>query len=123
MNRALRSAAKCTGPLLALLCALVIDSSPALAVVRTWTTFGSGNFNDPNNWFPSGAPGAGDFVKFEVGFSPYTVTFPGSNEPFGPPANYSTSELRVRDNGVTFSGSSQALRSPSNYTVASTSMS
>jgi fibronectin-binding autotransporter adhesin len=88
----------------------------------TWITFGNGNFNDPNNWFPSGIPGASDFVSFEVGGGPYTVTFPG-NQLFDPIANYTTSDLRVRDNGVTFSGSTLLFRGPSTYTVANTSMS
>src|SRR5262245_9488101 len=78
---------------------LVVGSN-AIAVTRTWVTFGSGLFNDSNNWFPSGVPGPGDFVSFEAGFSPYTVTFPGNN--LGDPiANYSTGFLRVRDSGVT----------------------
>jgi T5SS/PEP-CTERM-associated repeat protein len=91
----------------------------ALAVTRTWTTFGSGLFNDANNWFPSGVPGPSDFVSFEVGFNPYTVTFPGNN--LGDPlASYSTSFLRVRDNGVTFDGSTAAGRGASTYSVTST---
>ncbi len=96
----------------------IFFGSNASAVTRTWTTFGSGLFNDANNWFPSGIPGPSDFVSFEVGFSPYTVTFPGNN--LGDPlANYSTSFLRVRDNGVTFDGSTAAGRGASTYSVTS----
>ena len=66
-------------PLLTL-CVLVALGSPAIALTRTWVTFGSGNFNDAANWFPSGIPGAGDFVSFEVGSgNPYKVTFPGND--------------------------------------------
>src|SRR5689334_17265402 len=47
--------------------ATVSETSLVPGVVRTWQTFGSGNFNDPNNWFPAGSPADGDFVSFEVG--------------------------------------------------------
>lgn len=116
-----RNTAKFIIPLL-VLCMLVVVSSSSLAVTRTWTTFGGGLFNDANNWFPSGIPNVNDFVSFEVGSGfPYTVTFPGGQ--LGDPvANFTTSHLRVRDNGVTFSGSTQAGRGPSTYTVASTTM-
>src|SRR4051812_10003985 len=91
-------------------CTFCFIGANTFAVTRTWNTFGSGLFNDPNNWFPSGIPAAGDFVSFEVGVgSPYTVTFPG-NILGDPLANYSTSFLRVRDNGVTFDGSTAAGR-------------
>jgi len=101
-------------------CAVFCGGSSAIAVTRTWVTFGSGLFNDANNWFPSGIPAAGDFVSFEVGSgNPYTVTFPG-NILGDPDATYTTGFLRVRDNGVTFDGSTSFGRGPSTYSVTST---
>ena len=121
MNRSLGNVAKYSVPLLAL-CILFVDSSSALAFTRTWVNFGSGDFNNPNNWFEPSVPGPGDFVSFEVGSgNPYTVTFPGNELGVGGTvtANYTTEHLRVRDNAVTFAGSTQAGRGPSTYTVAS----
>ena len=127
MNRCPKNLLKSAAMLVAL-CAVVVACSPARAVTRTWNKFGSGNFNDPNNWFSFGVPGANDFVSFEIGMGfPYTVTFPGNelvnDGGFGGgsgTANYATRHLRVRDNGVTFSGSTQPFRGQSTYTVGST---
>ena len=120
MNRSLRSFAKSATALLAL-CVLVANSSSALAEFRAWSTLGSGDFNNPNNWLPAGVPDVNDFVAFETGSgNPYTVTFPGPQSAPSATANYTTSHLRVRDNGVTFAGSGGFLDGPSAYTVAST---
>ena len=121
MNLSVRNVAKCAIPLLGL-SGLVVGNSTATAVTRTWVTFGSGLFNDPNNWFPSGIPGAGDFVSFEVGSGPYKVTFPGNDFVIGgptPDANYTTGFLRVRDSGVTFDGSTSIGKGASTYSVTS----
>jgi T5SS/PEP-CTERM-associated repeat protein len=90
---------------------------------RTWITFGSGSFNDPDNWFPAGIPTDSDFVSFEVGAGlTYTVTFPGN--PVGNAvASYATSHLRLRADTVTFSGSTEVNRDHATYTVASSTMS
>jgi T5SS/PEP-CTERM-associated repeat protein len=99
------------------------------AATFTWTKFGSGNYNDPNNYFPFGAPGASDFVSFEVGAGfPYTVTFPGNdliNSPGGGgggsnTASYAARFLRIRDNNVTFSGSTSGFKGPSALNITST---
>jgi fibronectin-binding autotransporter adhesin len=123
MNLSARNVAKCAISLLGL-SSLVAGNSTATAVTRTWTTFGSGNFNDAANWFPSGAPGAGDFVSFEVGSgNPYKVTFPGTDIGIGGggagAADYATGFLRVRDSGVTFDGSTSFGKGASTYTVTS----
>jgi T5SS/PEP-CTERM-associated repeat protein len=108
--------------------ALTVSAASTQAAVFTWINFGSGNFNSPSNWFPSVAPGANDFVSFEVGSgNPYTVTFPGNPLPtdggFGGgsnTANFASSHLRIRDNGVKFAGSTQGFKGQSKYTIGST---
>jgi T5SS/PEP-CTERM-associated repeat protein len=135
MCRALQNAAQ-PAILLLSLCVLVFDSSNALALTLTWTHLGSGNFNDPGNWFGGGGthvPDANDFVSFEIAAAfgaPYTVTFPGSPIEIGPgsgagaaDASYATAFLRVRDHGVTFDGSTQFGIGPSTYTIVSTTQS
>jgi T5SS/PEP-CTERM-associated repeat protein len=121
VNRRWRNAVTSALPLVAL-CALSVGSSSAGAATFIWKDPVNGNFNDPNKWFPIGTPGAGDFVKFEVGAGAFTVTFPGKLPPHNI-ADYTTSHLRVRDNGVTFSGSSQPFHGPATYTVGTTTMS
>ena len=125
MNLSVRYVAKYAIPLLGL-SGLVVGNSTATAVTRTWVTFGSGNFNDAVNWFPSGIPAAGDFVSFEVGSgNPYKVTFPGNDIGIGgggagaADASYTTGFLRVRDSGVTFDGSNSFGKGPSTYSVTS----
>ena len=89
----------------------------------TWTKFGSGSFNDPDNWFPADIPTDSDFVGFEVGAGlTYTVTFPG-NLAGDALASYTTSHLWVRADTVTFSGSAEVNRDHATYTVASSTMS
>src|SRR5688572_22203658 len=79
LPRGRRTLAKAVAALLAA-CALAAHGPSAGAGTFTWTKFGSGNYNDPNNYFPFGTPGANDFVSFEVGTgNPYTVTFPGND--------------------------------------------
>ncbi len=121
MNRLFRDVTATAALLLALYTLFGNDSS-VHAVTLTWNTFGSGTFNTASNWFSQKVPDVNDFVSFELGMGfPYTVTFPG-NQLGDPTANYATSHLRVRDNGVTFSGSTQAGRGPSTYTVASATL-
>ncbi len=115
--------------LLILILGLILSQPKAEAATFSWIKFGSGNYNDPNNWFPGGTPGTNDFVGFSVGSgTPYTVTFPGASLSSttggggsqSPPV-YASRHLHVRDNGVTFSGSTQPLRTTSSYNVTSTS--
>jgi len=113
---------------LAALLAPMVGDSPARGAVLTWDHFGNGNFNDANNWFGGGPPGPNDFVKFELGWGPYAVTFPGNPLVIGGGggggagvANYSSSHLRVRDPSLTFTGSTQPFVGSSTYTVTGTS--
>ncbi len=104
--------------------ALWAATVPAQAANRTWVNPGSGNFNDPNNWFEPGIPTSSDFVSFEMAGSPFTVTFPGNTAAIGggaPVANYASNYLWVRTNTVTFSGSTQATRGQSTYSVTNAS--
>ena len=110
------------------LAAPMVGGPPARGAVLLWNTFGNGNFNDANNWFGGGPPGPSDFVKFELGWGPYTVTFPGNplvnDGGFGGgggAANYASSHLRVRDPALTFTGSTQPFVGSSTYTVTGTS--
>jgi T5SS/PEP-CTERM-associated repeat protein len=130
MNLTVRYIAKCAIPILGL-SGLVAGSSTALALTLTWTHLGSGNFNDPGNWFGGSGthvPDANDFVSFEIAAAfgaPYTVTFPGNDIGIGgggagaADASYATAFLRVRDHGVTFDGSTQFGKGPSTYSVVS----
>lgn len=116
------TARACTSLLVAFL--ICVTSLPAQAVNRTWINPGSGNFNDPNNWFEPGIPTASDFVSFAVAGSPFTVTFPGNTAAIGggaPVAHYASSYLWVRTNTVTLSGSTQATRGQSTYSVTNAS--
>jgi T5SS/PEP-CTERM-associated repeat protein len=123
-----RTTAACVFPLLAIAASMIAAPS-AHAVVLTWDKFGNGNYNDANNWFGGGPPTANDWVKFELGWGPYTVYFPGNqlvvggstpSKGFGP-ANYYAKQLRIRDQALTFSGSTSGVRTSSNYNVTSTS--
>ncbi len=127
-SRCFHTAAMCS-VILILLLGLLLSQPQAQAATYSWVKFGSGNYNDPNNWFPGGTPGTNDFVGFSVGSgNPYTVTFPGDSLSAtaggggsqAPPV-YASRHLQVRDNGVTFSGSTQPLRTTSSYNVTSTS--
>ena len=101
-------------------CLASVVGSTANALTYTWNTFGSGLFNDANNWFPSGVPGPGDFISFEVGSVPtYTFTFPG-NSLGDPIAAYSTGFLRVRDPGVLSMDRRISARITSSYSATST---
>jgi T5SS/PEP-CTERM-associated repeat protein len=100
--------------------ATATEGSPG-PVTRDWIKFGSGSFNDPNNFFPAGIPDAGDFLSFEVPFT-FTVTFPG-NLIGQQLAGYETANLRIRIGTVTFSGSMEVNRDDATYTIASPDMS
>lgn len=89
-------------------------------VTRTWISFDSGLFNDPNMWFPAGIPADGDLVSFEVPQT-ITVTFPGNLLGLSPAA-FVTSFLWARVGIVTFSGSAEVDRDNVTYTVDSTTM-
>jgi uncharacterized repeat protein (TIGR01451 family) len=128
MNRRLRNFAKSAIGVLTL-CIVAANGSAVLANTIFWDTpTGSGNWDNSgnqSNWSGGQVPGVSDFVSFENGAQfphPYTVTFPsrpiGINDPGD--VNYSTSYLRVRDNGVTFDGSNQNFFGPSTYAVVST---
>ncbi|MBA4107349.1 MAG: hypothetical protein C0485_16510 [Pirellula sp.] len=92
----------------------------ASAAVHTWASLGDGTYSNASNWFPATAPGANDFVTFEIGFdNPYSVRFPGKRS-FEPPGDYFASHLRVRDSNLTFTGTTQSFVSTSTYTITST---
>ena len=115
MNRRWRNAVTSAVPLLAL-CALLVGSSSAGAATLL-EALRQRELQRSEQVVPLGIPGAGDFVRFEVGAgSPYTVTFPGNltlrsncqlhDQPFAGP--------RQRGHILRLD---PALRGPSTYTV------
>jgi T5SS/PEP-CTERM-associated repeat protein len=84
-------------------------------VTRTWNVFGDGRFDDPNSWFPAGAPSDGDLVGFEIP-ADVTVTFPGHPLGLGP-ADFVAGILWLRAGNITFTGSAQVDRGPTTFTL------
>lgn len=78
---------------------VLLGLTPAWGVTKSWNSSRSGEFHDPLQWTPTGAPMSTDVAEFQRGKAAiYTVTFP---EDVGK-AGRRTDRLVVGTNNVTF---------------------
>jgi hypothetical protein len=73
---------------------------PAQAILHTWNTFPSGDYDVAGNWAPNGHPGAGDNVRFSAALS-QTINF-NANEAAADTIVQNSSTTTWDLNGFTF---------------------
>ncbi len=74
MDTRLHSVRRFLAVALALCISLADSGREAAAVLRTWNNPAGGNASTPSNWTPSGVPGTGDFLTFNLN-NTFTTNF------------------------------------------------